>query len=83
MNARTKVKVKAVLSSILIAMYIGAIFLTVGEVMAMKHGSFLGMKGIEILRMKSRYGIVMLALIAVHLGLNWDMFKNEVKVLKS
>ncbi len=51
--------------------------------MAMKHGSFLGMNGIEILRMKSRYGIVMLALIAIHLGLNWDMFKNEIRVLKS
>ncbi|WP_456421354.1 hypothetical protein [Thermococcus sp.] len=83
MKAKTKVKMKAVLSSVLIAMYIGAILLTIGEILAVKHGSFLGMKGIEFLKIKSKYGIIMLSLIAIHLGLNLDMFKNEVKVLKS
>ncbi|WP_297439053.1 hypothetical protein [Thermococcus sp.] len=83
MNAKTKVKTKAVLSSILIAVYIGAVFLTIGEVMAVKQGSFLGMRGLELLKLKSKYGLIMLSLIAIHLGLNWDMFKNEVKVLRS
>jgi len=41
------------------------------------------MKGIDFPKIKSKYGIIMLSLIAIHLGLNWDMFKNEVKVSKS
>ncbi len=41
------------------------------------------MRGLELLKLKSKYGLIMLSLIAIHLGLNWDMFKNEVKVLRS
>nr|WP_156471213.1 hypothetical protein [Thermococcus peptonophilus] len=81
MNPTQKVKTKAVLSTILLAVYVGALILTAGQFIATKSGSFLGMRQLDVLKLKARYGLIMLALIAVHLTLNLDLLKNELKAL--
>ncbi|WP_367883850.1 hypothetical protein [Thermococcus peptonophilus] len=39
------------------------------------------MRQLDVLKLKARYGLIMLALIAVHLTLNLDLLKNELKAL--
>jgi len=80
-NGKRIVKMKAIVSSILIAL--GAVFLTISSAIAAHRGSFLGEPAKKLLQFHVRYGMVMLALIAIHLYLNWGMFKNELKVLRS
>ncbi|WP_167914776.1 hypothetical protein [Thermococcus sp. 21S9] len=82
-NGKRIVKTKAIISSILIALYVGAVFLTISSAIAAHRGSFLGEPAKKLLQLHVHYGMVMLALIAIHLYLNWGMFKNELKVLRS
>jgi len=80
-NSKRLIKTKAIVSSILTILYIGAVVLTIGSMIASRKGSFLGVSAKELLRLHVHYGMIMLVAIAVHLYLNWGLLKNEVKVL--
>ncbi|WP_457743022.1 hypothetical protein [Thermococcus sp.] len=82
-NGRKIVKAKAVISSILITLYIGAVILTVLTLIASREKTFLGEPAVKLLHVHIIYGMIMLGVIAVHLYLNWGMYKNELKVLRT
>ena len=82
-SGRKVVKAKAVISSILIALYIGAVILTASTLIASRKKTFLGEPAVKLLHVHIIYGMIMLGVIAVHLYLNWGMYKNELKVLRS
>jgi len=82
-SGRKVVKAKAIISSILIALYIGAVILTASTLIASRKKTFLGEPAVKLLHVHIIYGMIMLGVIAVHLYLNWGMYKNELKVLRS
>ncbi|WP_297535918.1 hypothetical protein [Thermococcus sp.] len=82
-SGRKVVKAKAVISSILIALYIGAVILTASTLIASRKKTFLGEPAVKLLHVHIIYGMIMLCVIAVHLYLNWGMYKSELKVLRS
>ena len=76
------VKVRAVLSTILLAVFIGVLFVTIGVFYTTKTGhQFLGMTKPELFNLRNILGPVMNALIIVHLVINWGMYTRELKVL--
>ncbi|WP_456394595.1 hypothetical protein [Thermococcus sp.] len=80
---RKKLKMKAAFTLLLSVMFLGVIFITVGTILASKHGSFIGMTQLDFLRLRSRYGLIMTALILIHLGMNWNILKKEIEFLMS
>ncbi len=81
MDPKTKTKCRAILSTILIGMFVIAATLTVGVLLAAKHGLFMGFTKYQLLELKEKVGIVFLTLMFLHLLLNWDIFKKEWKIL--
>jgi len=76
------VKVRAILSTVLLVVFIGVLFVTVGVLYTTKTGhQFLGMTKPQLFRLRNVLGPLMNVLIIVHLGLNWGMYKRELKVL--
>ena len=76
------VKARAILSTVLLVVFIGVLFVTVGVLYTTKTGHlFLGMDKKQLFNIRNVLGPLMNALIIVHLGLNWGMYKNELKVL--
>lgn len=80
---RKKLKIKAAFTLLLSVMFLGVIFITVGTILASKHGSFVGMTQLDFLKLRARYGLIMTALILIHLGMNWNILKREIKFLIS
>ena len=78
---RKKLKIKAFLSLLLLAGFIGVVFITVGTVMATRHGTFLGMTRLDFLKLRARYGLLMMVLITIHVILNRGIMKRELKLL--
>ncbi len=76
------VKVRAILSTVLLAVFIGVLFVTVGVLYTTKTGHpFLGMIKPQLFRVRNVLGPLMNALIIVHLAINWRMYTRELKVL--
>ncbi|WP_297488402.1 hypothetical protein [Thermococcus sp.] len=76
------VKIRAVLSTTLLVVFIGVLFVTVGVLYTTKIGHpFLGMTRSQLFKVRNILGPVMNALIIVHLGVNWGMYRRELKVL--
>ncbi|AJC71702.1 MAG: DUF4405 domain-containing protein [Thermococcus sp.] len=76
------VKARAILSTVLLVVFLGVLFVTVGVFYTTKTGHpFLGMNKNQLFRIRNVLGPLMNALIIVHLGLNWGMYKSELKVL--
>ncbi|WP_297421708.1 hypothetical protein [Thermococcus sp.] len=76
------VKVRAVLSTVLLAVFIGVLFVTVGVLYTTKAGHpFFGMTKSQLFRIRNVLGPLMNALIIVHLTLNWGIYKRELTVL--
>ncbi|ASJ04453.1 hypothetical protein [Thermococcus barossii] len=78
---RKKLKVKAAFSMLLFVMFLGVVFITVGTAIASKNGSFLGMTQLDFLKLRARYGIVMMLLIIIHLLMNRSIMKKELEML--
>ncbi|AEK73649.1 hypothetical protein GQS_08775 [Thermococcus sp. 4557] len=76
------VKVRAILSTVLLVVFLGVLFVTVGVLYTTRTGHpFLGMNKNQLFRIRNVLGPLMNVLIIVHLGLNWGMYKRELKVL--
>ncbi|WP_461866028.1 DUF4405 domain-containing protein [Thermococcus sp.] len=76
------VKVRAVLSTILLVVFLGVLFIMIGVLYTTKTSHpFLGMNKNQLFKIRNILGPLMNALIIVHLGLNWGMYKRELKVL--
>lgn len=76
------VKARAILSTVLLVVFIGVLFVTVGVLYTTKTGHpSLGMDKNQLFNIRNVLGPLMNVLIIVHLGLNWGMYKNELKVL--
>ncbi|ASJ16828.1 hypothetical protein A3L04_06935 [Thermococcus chitonophagus] len=80
---RRKLKVKAVLSLILVVGFLGVVFITVGTIIATKTGSFMGMTRLDFLQLRARYGLFMMVLIFLHILMNREILKLEAKLLFS
>jgi len=78
---RKKLKIKAFLSLLLLAGFIGVILITIGTVIASKHGTFLGMTHIDFLKLRAKYGFLMMSLIILHLIMNRSIMKRELQLL--
>jgi len=78
---KRKMKLKAMFSMLLFVMFLGVIFITLGTLISNRQGTFLGMTHLDYLRLRAKYGMVMMVLIIIHLGTNWSMLKKEVKFL--
>ncbi|ASA77364.1 hypothetical protein [Thermococcus sp. 5-4] len=78
---RKRLKVKAAFSMLLFVMFLGVIFITVGTVIASKNGSFLGMTQLDFLKLRARYGIIMMFLIIFHLLMNRSIMRKELEML--
>jgi len=78
---RRKMQIKALFSVLLFVMFLGVIFITAGTLISNKHGTFLGMTHLDYLKLRAKYGMVMMVLIIIHLGMNWDLLKKEMKFL--
>ncbi|WP_258084928.1 hypothetical protein [Thermococcus thermotolerans] len=78
---RKRLRIKAAFSLILLVGFLGVIFITIGTVIASKNGSFLGMAQLDYLKLRARYGIVMMLLIIIHLLLNRQVMKKELEIL--
>ncbi len=72
---------KAVFSLVLFVAFLGVIFITVGTFLSAKQGSFLGMNQLDFLRLRARYGLLMMALILIHLAMNGNLMKKELGLL--
>ncbi|WP_148206245.1 hypothetical protein [Thermococcus gammatolerans] len=76
------VKARAILSTLLLVVFLGVLFIMMGVLYTSKTGhSFLGMNKNQLFRIRNVLGPLMNALIIVHFGLNWGMYKRELKVL--
>ncbi len=76
------VKVRALLSSILLVVFIGVLVITIGVLYITKTGNpFLGMSKSELFNARNILGPIMNVLIIIHLALNWNLYKKELKVL--
>ncbi len=78
---RKKLRIKSVFTILLFVAFIGVIILTIGTIISAKQGAFLGITHIQFLKLKANYGILMLLLILIHLGMNWKIFKKEISFL--
>ncbi|WP_457752408.1 hypothetical protein [Thermococcus sp.] len=78
---RKKLKIKAFLSLLLLAGFIGVVLITIGTVIASKHGAFLGMSHIDFLKLRAKYGLLMMGLITIHLIMNRNIMKRELQIL--
>ncbi|WP_461865561.1 hypothetical protein [Thermococcus sp.] len=78
---REKLKVKAAYSMFLFIMFLGVIFITIGTIMATKTGSFLGLSKLQFMELRSKYGIIMMFLILIHLTMNRSIMKKELEIL--
>ncbi|NJE03290.1 hypothetical protein [Thermococcus sp. MV11] len=78
---RKKLKIKAAFSLILFVGFLGVIFITIGTLISSKNGSFLGMTQLDFLKLRARYGIVMMFLIIIHLLMNRSIMKKELEML--
>ncbi|WP_297463623.1 hypothetical protein [Thermococcus sp.] len=52
-----------------------------GTFLSAKQGSFLGMNQLDFLRLRARYGLLMMALILIHLAMNGNLMKKELGLL--
>ena len=76
------VKVRAALSTTLLAVFIGVLFVTVGVFYTTRTGHpFFGMTKPQLFKIRNVLGPLMNALIIVHLTINWGMYTRELKVL--
>ena len=80
---KKKLKIKAAFSLLLLVLFFGVIFITVGTILATKNGSFLGLTKLQFMELRSKYGIMMMVLIIIHLLMNWKIFTKELKILFS
>jgi len=78
---KKKLRMKAVFSLVLFVAFLGVIFITVGTFLSAKQGSFLGMNQLDFLRLRARYGLLMMVLILIHLAMNWNLMKKELGLL--
>ncbi|NJE42255.1 hypothetical protein [Thermococcus sp. GR6] len=78
---RKRLKIKAAFSLLLFVMFLGVIFITIGTIIASKTGSFLGMTQLDFLKLRARYGIIMMFLIIIHLAMNRSIMKKELELL--
>ncbi len=82
------VKIRAVLSSMLIVLFflvlftgIGLFFLTSEKFSQIAGLTFLGFKEAQLKKVHVISGFLMSALILIHLSLNYRMFLGEIKLL--
>ncbi|AEO13903.1 hypothetical protein [Thermococcus sp. AM4] len=80
---KKKLKIKATFSLILLVAFLGVIFITIGTFISAKHGSFMGMTQMDFLKLRSKYGLIMMALIIIHLIMNRGIMKKELELLRS
>jgi len=78
---RKRLRIKAAFSLILLLGFLGVVFITVGTIISSKNGSFLGMTQLEYLKLRARYGIIMMLLITIHLLMNRGLMKKELEML--
>jgi len=85
---KNKLKVKAIISSLLLLIFIIVTITGVGLWLAadltpaeLKDWTFLGMHRKQLATMHTRFGFAMVGLIIIHLFSNWRMFMTELKVL--
>ena len=80
---KKKLKMKAAFSLVLLVAFLGVIFITIGMFISAKQGTFMGMTHMDFLKLKARYGLLMMVLILTHLAMNWGMLKRELSLLFS
>ncbi|WP_297093229.1 hypothetical protein [Thermococcus sp.] len=78
---RKRLRIKAAFSLVLLVGFLGVVFITVGTIISGKNGSFLGMTQLDYLKLRARYGIVMMILITIHLVMNRSIMKKELEML--
>ncbi len=78
---RKKLKIKAAFSLVLFIAFLGVILITIGTFVSARNGSFLGMDHLDFLKLRAKYGLLMMALILTHLAMNWNMMKKELELL--
>ena len=78
---RKKLRVKAFLSLLLLVGFLGVVFITIGTMMASKNGTFLGMTHLDFLKLRARYGLLMMALITIHIIMNRRIMRKELGLL--
>ncbi len=78
---RKKLRIKATFSLVLFIAFLGVIFITVGTVISAKQGSFLGMNQLDFLKLRAKYGLLMMVLIIIHLLMNRSIMKKELELL--
>ncbi len=78
---KKKLKIKAIFSLVLLTAFLGVIFITIGTFLSTKQGTFLGMTQMDFLRLRARYGLIMMALIIIHLIMNRSVMKKELELL--
>ncbi|NJE06475.1 hypothetical protein E3E36_10045 [Thermococcus sp. M36] len=79
---RKKLKTKAAFSMLLFIAFLGVIFITMGTFISAKQGSFLGMTQLDFLKLRARYGLLMMILIIIHLFMNRSIMKKELELLR-
>ena len=82
------IKIKAVLSSLLLIDFIvviftgmGLYFAPAGRIAKINNWNFLGFEKSQLENMHTLFGFIMLVLIIIHLSLNYKMFLSELKIL--
>ncbi|KUH33581.1 hypothetical protein APY94_05140 [Thermococcus celericrescens] len=78
---RKKLRIKAIFSMTLFIAFLGVIFITIGTFISAKQGTFLGMNQLDFLKLRARYGLVMMVLIIIHLIMNRSIMKKELELL--
>ena len=82
-----KMKFRAIISSLLLVVFIVVVFTGFGLVIAhnvgdLKNWKFVGLLSKkQLLTMHVRFGFAMVFLIIIHLSLNWKLFIMEIKSL--
>ena len=81
-NVTNMIKIRAVLSSILLVVFIAVLIITVGVLYTIRTGhTFLGISKAELFNARNILGPIMNILIIIHLIINWGLYKRELKVL--
>ncbi|NJE10023.1 hypothetical protein [Thermococcus sp. MAR1] len=78
---RKKLRIKAALTTVLMIAFLGVIFITVGTFISARQGTFLGMNQLDFLRLRARYGLLMMFLIILHIATNWRIYRKELELL--
>lgn len=76
-----KLRIKAIFSLVLFIAFLGVIFITIGTFVSAKQGTFLGMTQMGFLKLRARYGLIMMGLIITHLIMNRGIMKKELELL--